>query len=60
MILFREHIIVSLIHKLIKNMIEHYAGLNMNNFNLFKGNAFDAQSLPNQSSQLYDTYIDYG
>lgn len=23
-----------------QNMIEHYAGLNMNNFNLFKGNAF--------------------
>ena len=30
----------------------------MNNFNLLR--VTDAQSLPNQSSQLYDTYIDYG
>ncbi|MEJ7381239.1 accessory Sec system protein Asp1, partial [Staphylococcus epidermidis] len=40
-----------------QNMIEHYAGLNMNDFNLLRVTPFDAQSLPNQSSQLYDTYI---
>lgn len=40
-----------------QNMIEHYAGLNMNDINLLRVTPFDAQSLPNQSSQLYDTYI---
>lgn len=40
-----------------QNMIEHYAGLNMNDINLLRVTPFDAKSLPNQSSQLYDTYI---
>ena len=41
-------------------MIEHYAGLNMNDINLLRVTPFDAKSLPTKVVNCMTLILDYG